>query len=277
MAPPERHPAPARVAALAVGARPAGTFPYVIELEGGKWMMEAPEPGAAEGSTADRIVAAIKGLRATAVVEEKADEAKLKEYGLAFPKVQVTLTVAPAGAKDTFQRKLLLGQPSRSSDKAGAAAVKTYAKRDDSPAIFEVDGQILKDLSKELFDLKDKTVVWLDREAVRRVDFGFSEPGKQTISIARHKDAPPDGGIAEETFEVLAPAKGPAKKWKVSSNLYALAGLKAAAPGEPAQAPGDKARPEHHPHAGVQRQAQQGRDRQGQAHDRGQASRFQHR
>jgi hypothetical protein len=122
--------------------------------------------------------------------------------------------------KDTYTRTVLVGQ-----SKNGAVTLKTYAKRDDSPVVYEVDAQILKDLEKDLFELQDKALVHADREAIRK--FVFEGPAGK-IEVARSKPAPPDGGIADEQYAVVAPQKGPAKKWKMSSASYSITSLKAA-------------------------------------------------
>jgi hypothetical protein len=198
--------------------------PYTLEKDGTAWKLIAPQAGAADSGTADRIGSALRGLRATGIAVESADAKALKQSGLAPPRVEARLTVAQAGGKDSFQRIVLLGQPAPA---AGSVAVKTYAKRDDSPAVFEVDGQILKDLSKDLFDLQDKSLVHADREAVRKIV--FEQPPAAKIVVARKKDQAPDAGFAEETFTVIEPKEAPAKKWKVSSALYSITGLRAAA------------------------------------------------
>ena len=165
---------------------------------------------------------------ATGVAFESATEAQLKELGLAFPKLSISLTVQVPGGKDSFVRKLAIAQPPPAK---GSVTVKTYAKRDDAPTVFELDGAIVKDLGKELFELQDKSVFKFDREAVRTMV--FETPGKDTVRVARSKEALGDGGVGEEKFEVTAPTAGPAKKWKLSGNLQALLNLKAAAFGEP--------------------------------------------
>jgi hypothetical protein len=48
------------------------------------------------------------------------------------------------------------------------------------------------------------------------------------VVVSRSKESK-DGGTAEEKFAVEAPASGSAKRWKLSSALYSLANLKAAA------------------------------------------------
>jgi hypothetical protein len=190
--------------------------PYLLEKDGGKWKYAGAE---ADSAAADRIQSSIKQIRATAIAAEKA--AKLSEYGLDKPKVTVKLGIGAAGGKDTLTRTLSFGQPVK-----GGAAMKTYAKRDDSPVVYEVEAQVLKDLDKQPFDLQDKALVHADREAVRRIVFA-GPAGK--IEITRSKEPLPDGGAGEETFAVVAPEKGAAKKWKISSALYSVVGLRAAA------------------------------------------------
>src|SRR5205814_1730830 len=150
-----------------------GTSPsYKLEKEGGSWKMLAPQQGAADASTADRIATALKSLRATEIAAENAQGAALKQYGLSAPKITVQVTVVAPGGKDTYRRTLLLGQP---GPQKGSVAVKTYAKRDDAATIFEVDQQVLKDLQKDVFDLQDKALVHVSREDIRKIT--FQQPG----------------------------------------------------------------------------------------------------
>ncbi len=179
--------------------------PYTLEKDGAKWKLGA---GEADSSTAERVQSSIKQLRANAIAAESA--ARLADYGLDKPKVTVKLVAG----KDAFARTLLFGQH----------AEKLYARRDDSPVIFEVETQILKELDKEPFELQDKSLVHADREAVRKIVF---ESGPAKIEVSRSKDEPADGGVAEESFAVVAPEKGAAKKWKISSALYSITGLRA--------------------------------------------------
>src|SRR4051812_20795911 len=198
--------------------------PYTLEKNGTAWKLLAPQAGLADPGTADRIGSSLRTLRATGITAENADARTLKQSGLAKALVEVRLTVAPAGGKESFRRVILLGQPAPAPASVG---VKTYAKRDDSPAVFEVDGQILKDLQKNLFDLQDKSLVHADREAVRKIVFEQLSAAK--IVVDRKKDQAPDAGFADETFTVTEPKVAAAKKWKVSSALYAITGLRAAA------------------------------------------------
>jgi predicted ribosomally synthesized peptide with SipW-like signal peptide len=184
--------------------------PYSLTRVGGSWKLDGAS--AADTGAADRIVSAIKSLKATAIAAESA--AIPGEFGLDIPKA--TVKIGTASGTRTIQ----IGQA-----RAGATAQKTYAKRDDSPVIYEVDAQIVKDLDKEPFDLQDKSLVHADKEAVKELDF---EGPAGTVKISRSKPTPPDGGFAEETFAVVAPKPGPAKKWKASAALYSFTSLRAA-------------------------------------------------
>src|SRR5882724_406085 len=184
-------------------------WPYTLEKDGTVWKLGGAP---ADGAAADRVASVVKSLRATAVASEAAKS--LKEFGLDRPRATIRLSVV-AGT-DTYTRMVQIGQA-----KIGAAAPKTFAKRDDSPVVYEVDKQILADVEKDAFDLQNKDLVHVDREAIRRV--GFETPAGK-VEIARA-----DGGVADEVFTVVAPQQGPAKKWKVSSALYAIASLRATA------------------------------------------------
>ena len=197
--------------------------PYTLEKDGADWKLAGAAGGKADAAAAANIARAVSELKATGIAAETADAARLAGLGLAPAKITARLTLATPGGKDAL-RTVLLGQPAQAQ---GSIKVTTVAKRDDSPTVFEVDSQIIRDLDKPLFDLQDKSVLAFDREQVRRIE--VAAPGAQTISVARSKGPPPDGGVAEETFEVLAPTKGPANKWKMSGLLFALSGMKAAA------------------------------------------------
>jgi hypothetical protein len=188
--------------------------PYSLEKDGADWKMNG---AAADNAAADRVVSAIKALRATAVAAETAKS--LKDFGLDKPKATVKLAVG--AGQDGSTRTLRVGQA-----KSGAVTQKTFAKRDDSPVVYEVDKQILADLEKEPFELQNKDLVHVDRESVRKAVFE-SPSGK--VEVTRVKNAAPDGGVGDEVFTVVAPQQGPAKKWKISSALYSIASLRAAA------------------------------------------------
>ncbi len=179
---------------------------YTLEKDGAAWKVNGQ---AADNATAGTVASALKELRATAVAAETSS--KLSEFGLDKPAAVAKVT---AGAET---RTVKLGKD---------AAGKAYAMRDDSPVVYEVAPQILTDVEKQPFDLENKQLFHVDREALRKAVFE-SSAGK--VVIARTKTASPDGGVSEEVFTVVAPKQGPARKWKTSSTLYAVSSLRAAA------------------------------------------------
>ena len=188
--------------------------PYVLDKDGAGWKLNGAlaDPGAA-----DRVVSAVKQLRATAIADEKG--ASPVQFGLDKPKAVAKLTIGAgkeAAGKDTFTRTVRIGQ--------AKATQKTYARRDDSPVVYQVDAAILKDLDKEPSDLEDKQLVRASRDDIRK--FVFEATGGK-VEVTRSKSTPPDGGVADEQYAVTG--KGPAKKWKMSSASYAITGLRAAA------------------------------------------------
>ena len=175
--------------------------PYVLEKDGANWKVGGAP---ADSGAADRVVSAVKQLRGTSVSTENGSIDK--------PKVTVKLSVT--AGKDTFTRTVLIAQKD----------AKTYARRDDSPVVWEVDASVLKDLEKEPFDLQDKTLVHAERDQIRK--FVFESPSGR-LEVTRTKLTPPDGGFPDEKYEVVG--HGPAKKWKMSSASYSMTSLRAAA------------------------------------------------
>ncbi|GAC1543654.1 MAG: hypothetical protein NVS2B9_10840 [Myxococcales bacterium] len=145
--------------------------PYAAEKDGAGWKLLAPAGAKADAQAIDRVVGALRSLRATEVAAEREGAARLAADGLAPPKITVKLTAAVPGAKDGAAQTVLLGQPKPAK---GSVAVQTYARREGSPTVFRVDGQIVKDLSLTALDLQDKAVAPFDREQVKRIDFAAS-------------------------------------------------------------------------------------------------------
>lgn len=209
--------------------------PYVLEKQGTSWTWGAPGArggaprGKADAAAAEGVIATLRNLQATGIAKESADAAALRALGLSPAKVEVRLSVVQPGAKEATPRTVLLGQPPKAE---GSVTVRTTARREGTPTVFEVDAQVLQQLDKAPFELKDKAVLSFDREQVRRIE--IATPGSPALSLSRRKDAPPDGGMAQERFELLSPKQGPARAWKISGALYALSGLRAAAEGQPA-------------------------------------------
>lgn len=190
---------------------------YVLVKEAAKWALEKPLATAADDTTVNQILNGLRNLRATRYATEEAAPADLKKHGLDMPRGKIVLTMAADNAVKTLD----LGQVEE------GGAKKIYAKRGEAGYVAEVAANAFDDLDKDVFALRDKTVVAFDREALTRVDFTALD-GTQ-LSVKREKKMKEGQSWAEEEFTLTAPREAPAKKFKVSSLLYTLAGAKATA------------------------------------------------
>jgi len=191
------------------------------EGEGTKaWKMTKPRAQDADGQSVINVLGQLKSERATAFLTDSPEERK--KYGLESPAVDATFAM-----KDGEKIRLRLAR----------AADKHYALREDKEGavLAEVGSAALGHLDKPADDFRDKSVLQFKREEVAELLFK-PEGGAAAIEVKR--DLPPaaagDAGAAPsaESWAVAAPEKGPAKAWKVSSNLWTLSSLQATAFGE---------------------------------------------
>lgn len=188
--------------------RVEGTDPaWAAERDGEGWKLAAPIAERADAAAVDRILNALRNLRATAIpAEAGADGAP---FGLAAPRAAVTLDLEGGATL-----RLALGETGAGADR------KVFARAGDG-FVAEVAGRVLEDVGPGLFELRDKTIIAFAREDVARVEFA----GEETFAVARKKEGQP----AEETFTLVEPRTAKAKRWKLGGALHTLSGLKAAA------------------------------------------------
>jgi len=184
------------------------------------WKMTGPKAQDADGQAVINVLGQLKSERATAFLADSPEERK--KHGLESPAVDATFVM-----KDGEKIRLRLAK----------AADKHYALREDreGAVLAEVGSAALGHLDKPADDLRDKSVLQFKRDEVAELLFK-PEGGGPAIEVKR--DLPPagagDAGAAPsaESWAVAAPEKGPAKAWKVSSNLWTLSSLQATAFGE---------------------------------------------
>lgn len=176
------------------------------------WQLRAPIQDRADESAANRIVSSLQNLRATKIAAETL--ADPKAFGLDVPKSKVTITLAS-------DAKILLVLGESSAD----GASKVYARASDG-FVAEVPNTILADLNQSLFDLRDKTILAFDKEEVTQIKLAAT--GSEEAMLVERKREKKEGDVSEETWSILSPKMGPAKKWKMSAVLFALSSLKSA-------------------------------------------------
>src|SRR6185295_449241 len=204
--------------------RPKGGFSLVRGEGAQGWKMTKPRAQDADGQTIINLLGQLKRERATAFVADSPEERK--KDGLESPLVDATFTLK-GGEKVRI----------RLAKAGGAGGEKSYALREDheGAVLAEVNASALGYLDKSGDELRDKSVLRFNREDVVEAIFK-PQGGGAAIQVAKNQPKPDaDGGAppaAAESWSVQAPESGPAKAWKVSSNLWTLSSLQATAFGE---------------------------------------------
>jgi len=127
-----------------------------LKKNGDKWQITEPQTLPAAESELIGITSALGQMEVVRVVEEK--PADLKEYGLVTPRIEVEFKSSdgkPSG-------KIAFG------DKT-ATGGNIYAKRNDEPRVFLVADFQDGSLNKSTFDLRDKTLLTIEREKVDKM------------------------------------------------------------------------------------------------------------
>jgi hypothetical protein len=189
--------------------------PYVLEKDAGGWKV-AGKP--ADEQSMNTLLNNLKNLRAKAVAADDFKLALPGEFGMTPPRVSVKITAKEG--QETVTRTILF-----SSQRPGAVEKQmlSYARRDDEPAVLQIDEQA-GELDKDASELEDRQLVHADGESVRKLIF---EGPSGKVEVTHGKAATPDGGVGEEVFTVTAPQNGPGNKGTLSAALYSLTHLRA--------------------------------------------------
>src|SRR5262249_31709362 len=121
------------------------------------WRMTAPTDVAADGAQVDSLLSSLETLQAEDVVAES--PSSLGDYGLDKPKSIVTVTVE--GVKDP----LVLAVGEKTPDGGGL-----YARPPARPRVFTVASFVESALDKKPFDLRDRDLLHVKRDAVRSLE-----------------------------------------------------------------------------------------------------------
>jgi Domain of unknown function (DUF4340) len=158
--------------------------PLELNKKGDQWTITKPKPYAADNNAVQQLLETITNARVTDFIDDNPSD--LSKYGLANPSFKLTLN----GGKSNAQESLLFGFKQPQPDKSGLFARR--GEGSDQPVI-TVDNYVLNGINKTFDDLRDKTVLGLDRTRVDHVI------------------------IASPKFdETLARANG--NKWDITSN-----------------------------------------------------------
>jgi hypothetical protein len=134
--------------------------PLQLTKKGDQWTIAKPKTYAADNSAVQQLLETVAHARVADFIDDNPSD--LSKYGLANPSFKVILY----GGKSNSQESLLFGFKQPQPDKGGL-----YARRgegNDQPVI-TIDSYVLNDINKNFDDLRDKTVLGLDRTKVDHV------------------------------------------------------------------------------------------------------------
>jgi hypothetical protein len=142
-----------------------------LKKDGAGWKIEAPIQAPADASEVSGVTSNLATLDITRVIDEQPKS--LEPFGLDQPRLKVTFTgKGPA-------RTMLFGSKT-------ATGGDVYAKLEDQPRVFLVPGWLEQSFDRTTFQLRDKAIVAVDREAVDHVSI-IGAPG--TIELKKDGDA----------------------------------------------------------------------------------------
>jgi uncharacterized protein DUF4340 len=139
-----------------------------IQKQGNGWQVTQPEPTAADEAEVSGITSNLASLEVQRVVEEQPGDTK--QFGLDPARIEVTFR------QDGKTRTLLIGQKT-------PTGTDIYARVPDKPRVFLVSSFLESTFNKSPFDLRDKTILKIDREKVDRLEI---ETPDRTLKMAKH-------------------------------------------------------------------------------------------
>ena len=163
-----------------------------VKKEGDRWQIVSPIQAAAAESDVIAAASALANLDVVRVVDEAPTD--LAQYGLASPRVEVEYKAS--GEKPSG--KLLLGGKTPTGS-------NFYAMKGDEKRVFLVAEHQNASLNKSTFDLRDKSVMKIERDKVDGVEvnatgkpaFGFAKKGEEW-RISQPLSAAADFGTVEQ-------------------------------------------------------------------------------
>jgi Domain of unknown function (DUF4340) len=140
-----------------------------LKKDAGGWQMTAPLAAKADESEIASITSALTSADLVRVVDENPGD--LNAYGLLTPRIEIDFKAA--GDKD--YRKLLVGEKT-------PTGADLFARRNDEKKVFLIPAMHETTLNRTTFDLRDKSLLKVDREKLDGVEV---TAGGKTLLIAK--------------------------------------------------------------------------------------------
>lgn len=125
-----------------------------LERKDGQWNLVEPASLAADQSAVRSYLSSLRSMRATDFPADAVEDLIL--YGLDEPRLTVTLVL-----QDGNETRVLLGDEAEESN--------LYVKLEDRPTVFTVSDYVFGNLDKDANDLRDKTLLAFESDAVSAV------------------------------------------------------------------------------------------------------------
>ena len=139
--------------------------------DGTSWRMTAPQAAPADAQESESLLTSLEGLEIDEVVSES--PGKLAEFGLDPPRTRVAVVQAGAPAQE-----VLFGD--KTPDQGAV-----YARQPRRPRVFTVPAYSAAVFDKKPFDLRDRDLLHVSRDAVRKVEVTGPEGGYALVRDER--------------------------------------------------------------------------------------------
>jgi hypothetical protein len=179
----------------------AGGEDVKVVKEGGAWRLAAPMEAPADAGEVDSVVSSLESLEIQDVVAE--NPADVTEFGLSSPKTKVSVRLQ--GASEPA--KLLVGDK---TPDGGALYAKTAAR----PRVFTIPGFLETTFGKKAFDLRDRDLLHVKRDAVKTVEVTGPEASYTLVRDDRGE------------WSFTKPVRTRAGRWSVDGLLGTVEGLR---------------------------------------------------
>ncbi len=150
----------------------------LLERQQEDWQILEPIKVRASGFEVGQLLLALMAMKIEEFIDEPTD---LGQYGLAHPRVRVTLELEGEEASPI----ILLGKKKKDSELA-------YAKRESKHPVYLVKSYVIEDLTKETNQLREKKLFSLNRAEVSKIEIRH---GKDILTLT--KDPQGDWRILE--------------------------------------------------------------------------------
>jgi hypothetical protein len=138
-----------------------------VQKQGTAWQVTQPAAVPADEAELSGITSNLASLEVQRVVDDQPSD--VKQYGLDPARIEV------AFKQDGKERTLLIGGKTPTGG-------DLYAKLPDQPRVFLVSSFLESTFNKSTFDLRDKTILKIDREKVERMEI---ESPDRTLKLAK--------------------------------------------------------------------------------------------